>query len=101
MPEPASVIVVVIQRYAETHSSPLWDRIKPLMHAEDNATFIALRSGFRNGIPNCTDPDNMATVAATFKILADTGGEKLVGKSKKLSEGTFWSGFKLPACPKN
>lgn len=78
-----------------------WDRIKPLMHAEDNATFIALRNGFRNGIPNCTDPDNMATVAATFKILADTGGEKLVGKSRKLSEGTFWTGFKLPACPKN
>jgi NitT/TauT family transport system substrate-binding protein len=78
-----------------------WDRLKPKMRAEDNATFIALRTGFRNGIPTCADPDNMTTVAATFKILADTGGEKLVGKSRKLSDGTFWSGFKLPACPKN
>ena len=78
-----------------------WDRLKPKMRAEDNATFIALRSGFRNGIPTCSEPDNMATVAATFKILAETGGDKLVGKSRTLSDGTFWSGFKLPPCPKN
>ncbi len=78
-----------------------WERLKPKMRAEDNATFIALRNGFRNGIPTCADPDYMTTVAATFKILADTGGDKLVGKSRKLSDGTFWPGFKLPACPKN
>ncbi len=78
-----------------------WERLKPLMRAEDNATFLALRAGYRNGIPHCADADYEASVATVFKILAETGGEKLVGKSKTLSDGTFWSGFKLPACPKN
>ena len=78
-----------------------WERLKPLMRAEDNATFLALRAGYRNGIPHCADADYETSVATVFKILAETGGEKLVGKSKTLSDGTFWSGFKLPACPKN
>jgi NitT/TauT family transport system substrate-binding protein len=78
-----------------------WERLKPLMRAEDNATFLALRAGYRNGIPHCADADYETSVATVFKILAETGGEKLVGKSKTVSEGTFWSGFKLPACPKN
>ena len=78
-----------------------WERLKPLMRAEDNATFLALRAGYRNGIPHCADAEYEASVATVFKILAETGGEKLVGKSKVLSDGTFWSGFKLPACPKN
>ena len=78
-----------------------WERLKPLMRAEDNATFLALRAGYRNGIPHCADADYEASVATVFKILAETGGEKLVGKSKVLSDGTFWSGFKLPACAKN
>jgi NitT/TauT family transport system substrate-binding protein len=78
-----------------------WERLKPLMRAEDNATFVALRNGYRNGIPACDYPDAQATVASVFKILAETGGDKLVGKSRSLSEGTFWNGFKLPTCPKN
>jgi NitT/TauT family transport system substrate-binding protein len=57
-----------------------------------------LRANFRAGIPSCTDQNSLAAVAATFKILADTGGEKLVGKSRTLSAGTFWSGYALPAC---
>ena len=78
-----------------------WERLKPLMHAQDNATFVALRSGYRNGIPSCEQADAQSSVAAVFKVLAETGGDKLVGKSRTLSEGTFWNGFKLPACPKN
>lgn len=78
-----------------------WERLKPLMRAEDNATFAALKAGYRNGIPSCAYPDAQATVARVFKVLAQTGGEKLVGPSKELSEGTFWPTAKLPACPKN
>jgi NitT/TauT family transport system substrate-binding protein len=78
-----------------------WERIRPLMRAEDNATFVALKNGYRNGIANCEHADSQATVASVFKVLAEAGGEKLVGKSKTLSGGTFWNGFKLPACPKN
>jgi NitT/TauT family transport system substrate-binding protein len=78
-----------------------WERLKPLMRAEDNATFVALKNGYRNGIASCDYADSQATVASVFKVLAETGGDKLVGRSKTLSEGTFWNGFKLPACPKN
>ena len=84
-----------------TKSDSEWERLKPLMRAEDNATFVALRNGYRSGIPTCEYPDAQATVASVFKILAETGGDKLVGKSRSLSEGTFWNGFKLPTCPKN
>lgn len=78
-----------------------WERLKPLMRAEDGATFAALKAGYRAGIPGCSDSDAQATVAAVFKVLAETGGDKLVGKSRTLSEGTFWSGAKSNACPKN
>ena len=76
-----------------------WDRIRPRMRAENEAVFKALQAKYRAGIPACSDPDTMAAVASTFRVLAETGGEKLVGKSKSLSVGTFWPGFSLPPCP--
>jgi NitT/TauT family transport system substrate-binding protein len=75
-----------------------WDQLRPKMRAENDAVFKALRANFRAGIPVCSDKNTMTAVAATFKILADTGGEKLVGKSKALAGGTFWPGFTLPPC---
>jgi NitT/TauT family transport system substrate-binding protein len=78
-----------------------WERLKPLMRAEDNATFVALKNGYRNGIASCEFADAQASVASVFKLLAESGGDKLVGKSKTLMDGTFWSGYKLPPCPKN
>ena len=75
-----------------------WEQLRPKMRAENEVVFKALRDKFRAGIPTCSDQDTMAAVSATFKILADTGGERLVGKSKNLSSGTFWPGFALPAC---
>ena len=79
-------------------SDAQWDLIRPRMRAENDAVFRVLRDRYRAGIPVCSDQDTMAAVSATFKILADTGGEKLVGKSKTLASGTFWPGFLLPAC---
>jgi len=78
-----------------------WERLKPLMRAEDKATFSALRQGYRNGIPTCLEADYLRSVGQVFKVLAESGGDKLVGKSRALADGTFWSGFKLPVCPKN
>ncbi|MGI9134763.1 MAG: ABC transporter substrate-binding protein, partial [Rhodoferax sp.] len=66
-----------------------WDRLRPRMRAPDDAVFKSLRSSFRSGIPTCTDQDTMAAVGATFRVLAETGGERLVGKSTALSAGTF------------
>lgn len=75
-----------------------WEQLRPKMRAENEAVFKALRAKFRAGIPVCADQDTLAAVAATFNILMATGGEKLVGKSKSLSSGTFWPGFSLPPC---
>jgi NitT/TauT family transport system substrate-binding protein len=80
------------------NSDAPWQIIRPKMRAENETVFQALKTGFRAGIPVCTDQASMTAVADTFKILADTGGEKLVGKSKTLTSGTFWSGFTLPEC---
>ncbi len=79
-------------------TEPPWEIIRTKMRAENDTVFRALQASFRAGIPICTDPDSLTAVIDTFKILADAGGEKLVGKSKALSVGTFWSGFALPEC---
>lgn len=79
-------------------SDAAWEPLRADMRAENEAVFQALRANYRAGIPRCTEPDTPAAVAATFKILAETGGEKLVGKSKSLASGTFWPGFSLPPC---
>lgn len=79
-------------------SDAQWDLIRPSMRAENDAVFKALRAQYRAGIPGCANQGSATAVAATFKILVDTGGEKLVGKSKNLTSGTFWPGFTLPPC---
>lgn len=79
-------------------SDAQWDLLRPKMRAPDNAVFTALRTRFRAGIPTCFDDTSIAAIASTFKVLAETGGEKLVGKSRTLSPGTFWSGYTLPSC---
>ena len=82
------------------HSDAEWERLRPLLHASDAQQFLALKNGYRRGIPVCAEADYAANVAATFQILAQVGGEKLVGKSTSLAQGTFWPGFALPVCPK-
>lgn len=77
-----------------------WERLRPLLHAEDTATFVALRDGYRAGIVQCVDADYLLGVEQTFRVLVATGGGKLVGKSSTLSEGTFWSGYRFPPCPR-
>jgi NitT/TauT family transport system substrate-binding protein len=82
-------------------SDSQWDQLRPKMRAENDAVFNVLRAKYRAGIPVCSDRDTMKAVVATFNVLAETGGEKLVGKSKSLAAGTFWPGFALPPCTSN
>ena len=69
-----------------------WLKLKPKMNAENDAIFVSLRDKFRAGIPECAR-DPMADIALTYKVLADIGGEKLVGKATQLSKDTFWPGY--------
>lgn len=75
-----------------------WQTLKPKMKAESEAIFISLRDKFRAGIPAC-GPNPMADITLTYKVLADIGGEKLVGKATQLSKDTFWPAYQA-SCSK-
>ncbi len=68
-----------------------WERLRPLMHAPDDATFRALRDGFRAGIPRAWGKAERADAERLFAIMAELGGEELVGRSATLQPGTFWA----------
>ncbi len=67
-----------------------WRRIQPLTRAKDAATLAALRRGFRAGIPAHWGAAERGEAARLFALLGALGGEKLVGPSKDLQDGTFW-----------
>lgn len=67
-----------------------WERLRPLMRAPDQATFLALRDEFRRGIPKRWSEVERADAGRLFAIMAALGGEDLVGKSRELQPGTFW-----------
>jgi NitT/TauT family transport system substrate-binding protein len=67
-----------------------WERLRPLMKAPDDATFSALRAGFRKGIPAHWGEAERADAAKLFTVMAKLGGEELIGKSADLQPGTFW-----------
>jgi NitT/TauT family transport system substrate-binding protein len=68
-----------------------WQRLRPMMKASDDATFTALRDGFRAGIPQVWRDAERTDAAALFAIMAKLGGQELIGKSDTLQPGTFWS----------
>ena len=69
-----------------------WERLRPLMKAEDEATFVALREGFRAGIPTGTVAQAEAAARQAFAVLAREGGAPLVGNATELAAGVFWTG---------
>ena len=68
----------------------IWAEIRPRMKAQDDATFLALRQSFRDGVLRRPLIVEQADVKRLYTVLAELGGEKLVGRSKTLSDGTFW-----------
>lgn len=65
-----------------------WDRLRPKMNAKDDASFAALKAGFRAGIPN-PGPVDEAAAAKLLELMAKLGGEKLVGDATSMPEGVF------------
>jgi NitT/TauT family transport system substrate-binding protein len=68
-----------------------WERIKNITGAKNAETLIALRDGFRKGIPKENFSTYKNAIQNAFKILAEIGGKDLVGNSKQLSDGVIWS----------
>jgi NitT/TauT family transport system substrate-binding protein len=73
-----------------------WDAVRPLMKAPDEATFIALRDGYRAGIPRSWGPAERAGAERLFEILRGLGGDRLTGRATRLPDGTFWDGLAGP-----
>jgi NitT/TauT family transport system substrate-binding protein len=67
-----------------------WERIRPLTKAEDDATFAALKRRFREGIIERWGESERADAAKVYGVLAELGGEELVGGATELAPGTFW-----------
>lgn len=80
------------------NSDEEWERLRSKLRATDEKVFVALREGFRAGIPRCFGEAEIQAATRTFKILADVGGNELTGKAEQLADGTFWSGFNFGRC---
>ena len=72
------------------NSDQEWRPLRPLMKAADEATFTALRDGFRAGIPRHWGEQQRRDADRLFAILFKLGGARLVGNTTRVSEGTFW-----------
>ena len=68
-----------------------WDRLRPMMNAEDDAEFAALREGWRQGVP-ADAPVDEANAAKVFALMVELGGEELLGTVTQLPEGIFYKG---------
>jgi len=68
-----------------------WERLRAMTGAEDDATLIALRDRFREGIPARPLRDELKDTARIYDLLAKIGGETLVGPATRMTGGTFWS----------
>lgn len=66
-----------------------WDDLRPIMNAATDAQFEALKAGFREGIP-APGPVDRTAAARMLAVMAELGGEDLVGRMTELPEGVFW-----------
>ena len=69
-----------------------WQRLKPVTRAESEAELEAFMLRYREGIVEHWGDQQQREAAMLYRVLADLGGEKLVGKGKELAPGTFWAG---------
>ena len=69
-----------------------WLRLAPLIKAEGKELEV-LRDRYREGIPRRPVAEEQADAAKLYRILAEIGGEKLVGSATEMAPGTFWPGL--------
>jgi NitT/TauT family transport system substrate-binding protein len=67
-----------------------WRRIRPLTRVENDATFDALKTHYRAGIPARSVKEDEADAKVLYQFLRTFGGGKLVGPAVILAPGTFW-----------
>lgn len=73
------------------NSDEAWERLRPMMNAEDDKAFETLKARWREGIPSRPVAEEQEDTAKVYDYLAQAGGEKLVGSAKEMTPGTFWA----------
>ena len=68
-----------------------WERIAPLTGVRDRQALAVYRDRYREGIPRRPLADEEADAGVLFRILAQQGGNELVGPATELAPGTFFS----------
>jgi NitT/TauT family transport system substrate-binding protein len=69
-----------------------WERLRALTKAENDPTLDALKRRYREGIVHSWGDEERQAAEQLYAVLAELGGEELVGSSPVLVDGTFWSG---------
>lgn len=65
-----------------------WDQLREHMGAKTDEEFAELKAGFRAGIP-ASGPLNEAAAGSFFALMAELGGQDLVGRATELPAGVF------------
>ena len=68
-----------------------WDALRPVIKAEDEATFAVLRDRTRAGIPRRSLANEIADARKLFKTLVELGGPELVGPAKELDPNLYYN----------
>jgi NitT/TauT family transport system substrate-binding protein len=69
-----------------------WSTAASRIGQKDSATLNIYRKHYVAGVPKRTIAEEEADAAALYKVLAEIGGQKLVGPGKTLEPGTFYKG---------
>lgn len=72
-----------------------WERLRPLTRAKSDAELAELRRRFREGIVPQFGDDEVRETQHLFRIMADIGGERLVGQATELDASAFHPGARF------
>lgn len=71
-------------------SDVAWAIVAPLTGAKEAGALAIYRQRYAQGIPNAPADDQERDARALFRVLAEVGGEQLVGPAKELPPSVFW-----------
>jgi NitT/TauT family transport system substrate-binding protein len=67
-----------------------WKRLAPMVRSENEPMLNALRDAYREGIPSSFNEQDRAAAINLYSILAELGGQRLVGNAREIPAGLFW-----------
>jgi NitT/TauT family transport system substrate-binding protein len=67
-----------------------WDALRPLIKAEDEATFKVMRARTRDGMPHRSIDEEASDARTLFRKLAQIGGPELVGPAGELDADLYY-----------